>query len=104
MRSDPRAIQQFVDVFRAALVRRLEAVSLDLVDLGLREWEGDVITPGVQQYMIVGWVLRSATGRQSTFMTRIGGQFHQTDPEDVEPMVTDIVMKLVEDFYGPTGG
>lgn len=90
---------QFLEVVKEALEARLEAVSLKLVDIGLREHEGAIITPGVKQYGIVVWVLNPVSGRTSMAVTRLGGSFGYTSPDDVQPLVKEMVKKVVEDFY-----
>lgn len=90
---------QFLEVVKAALEARLEAVNLKLLDIGLRENDGKVITPGVKQYAIVGWVQHPASGKTSMFTTRLGGTFGYTSPEDVQPLVIHMVKSLVDDFY-----
>lgn len=91
---------QFVEAVKAALQRRLEAVSLSLLDAGLREYKSEIVVPGVQQFILVGWVIRPATEEVRTFTVRVGVELGHTSIDDVDPMAGSIVGKLVEEFYG----
>jgi hypothetical protein len=93
-------LTQFVSVVGNRLAQRLQGVSLDLMDIGLQRGSADILTPGSDVYVLVGWVIRPATQEVKDFQIRIGGKIgSDTGVEDIDPMVTKILESVTLAYY-----
>lgn len=92
-------LEQFVAVVKERLAFRLEAVSLNLIDLGLKRGKAEVLTPGSEVLIVAGWVQRPATQEVKEFSIRVGADMGETGPEEVGPLCKAIVDSCLEAFY-----
>ena len=99
-KANQRDLDQFVAAVKTRLGSRLEAVSLELLDLGLKKGKAEVLTPGAEIFILIGWVKRTITGEVKDFNIRFGADIgDDTQPGDVDELCKAIVDSCLLAFY-----
>lgn len=95
-----RDLQQFVAAVHVQLEKRLEGLSLKVLDLGLKAGKSDLHLPDTTVLVICGWVQGPITQEVKEFSIRFGADIGaETQPEDVGELCTKIVESCERAFW-----
>lgn len=98
MKTDPRIMQEFLEVFTKALESWLKDHSLALINIGMKHKpEGD--DDDEDCFVIGGTVQHNITGELKAWQVFFGKRHKSTVPEDVYPTLEKVTTALVTAYW-----